>query len=131
MSKRDKMITKFFALLDEVEETGNPQAAIQLCQLFIDKKLATPKSIVDNELRFYTHSKKKVKCDRCQVYYMAGDPCFAMNGKGWHEKCATEEEKKFPYYLKCKSNEKKLEAPPKQTTVFPFKKISMDDDEIN
>ena len=107
--KRNKMITKFFALLDRVDDEKDVQAAFELCQLFISKQLATPKAIVDGELRFFAHSKRKNKCCRCGKYYLAGAPCFALDGKGWHEDCANVEEKQFPYYVACKKNETKAD----------------------
>lgn len=100
--KRNKMITKFFALLDKVEDENDKDAALEICQMFISKQLATPKCIQDGVLRYFPHSKRKNKCCRCEKYYLAGEPCFAQDGKGWHESCANLTELQSPYYLKCK-----------------------------
>jgi hypothetical protein len=103
-TKRSKLLTKFFALLDRVEETQDTQAALELCQMFINKEVSAPKPIKDGELRYFPKSKLRNKCCVCGKYYEKDAPCFARDGKGWHEGCASAEDKQSPYYLKCKEN---------------------------
>lgn len=59
------------------------------------------------ELRFYKESKCKYKCSRCGIWYQVGDPCFVQNHKGWHIDCATNDEKKNPFFQKWFKVQKK------------------------
>jgi len=105
-NNKNKALNAFHHYIDQVRDHKDTDAALKLCQLFIDKKLSTPKAIVVDELNFWAGSKFDKKCIKCGEWYRAGEPCFVMNKKGWHEDCGTEEDKKSAIYLSVKDKAK-------------------------
>lgn len=104
-NQKNKNETEYNFYFDKWEEDQSPAWAMKIVEMIRDKKIQIKAIHLTDALGYKPHSRYKKKCCKCNLYYLAGAPCFYRGNDGWHEECATEEDKQLPYYLKCKENE--------------------------
>lgn len=115
-NQKDKNETEYNFYFDQWEQSHDPEFAIKIMQMIQDKKLQVKAMHQTDSLGYKPHSQWKMKCCKCGKYYLAGAPCFYQGKLGWHEECASEQDKQLPYYIKCKENEAKQAAPATKPT---------------
>jgi|ERR1039457_2348379 hypothetical protein len=90
----------FEFFLSQFERTEDPKWAIDIVQMISDKKISLRfrEEIDPTQLKFIPNSNYANKCIICNERYEKGSSCFIRNSQGWHEACATEQDKELPYY---------------------------------
>lgn len=89
-------------------EEGDLKAAETFAKMFLDNKLKF-QTKHDDEIRFCGASRYKSKCVRCQTYYHPGEPIFYQNSKGWHERCASDQDRTLEFYTSWKAKQPKAD----------------------